>query len=410
MRFPSQRSSADQILAEIERAQQADVDWRHGKVWSYVYFADGDLLALLERAYVAGLELNGMAAAAFPSLSRMEHEVLGMTADLLHAPNVAGSMTSGGSESIFLAVKSAREWARETKPHIHHPEIIVPYSAHPAFNKAGSYLDVRIVRVPVEESQRADVRAISERVNRNTIMIVGSAPSYPCGIIDPIAELAGVAAGAGLLFHVDACLGGFVLPFARTLGTNVPPFDFLVPGVTSMSADLHKYGYTAKGASVVLYRDNDLFRHQLFEFEDWNCGRYVVPNVTGTRPGGAITAAWAALQYLGEPGYRNLTARSLDATRRLLQGIRGIAGLRVLGDPQVNVFAFGSEVVPVQNIAAGMLDRGWILTGLLNPPSLHLTVTASHDAVVEGFLSDLREVVKAADLEATAWPDAYGYS
>jgi glutamate/tyrosine decarboxylase-like PLP-dependent enzyme len=392
--LPATGRTAKDVLDSIAAMQKEDVDWRNGRAWFLVFHADEELLDLVEKAYCMALPTNGLGLYAFPSLARMEKEVVTIAGQLLGAPDAVGSMTSGGSESIFLAVKTARDRARALRPDIEAPEMVLSYSAHPAFDKAAHYLQVRSVRVELQEDFTVSAEDMAAAITPSTILLVASAPEYPFGTVDPVQKLAQIALKRNLMLHVDACMGGFLLPFMRRLGRNVPSFDFSVDGVTSMSADLHKFGYAAKGASVVLYRNPDIFRHQPFAFEAWPGGKYEVPNVTGTRPGGAIAAAWAALQYLGLSGYERLTARSLEAKDRLVAGIEEL-GYRICGHPPATLFAFTSDSINVADVAAGMGRCGW-LVGLQEPPlTLHLTVTAAHLAVVDQFLTDLRSVSTA---------------
>ncbi len=254
--FPKKGMPREAVLAAMESARGRDAPWREGKAFSMVYYADEEILDLLKAAYTMFFSENGLNPTAFPSLRKFETEVVGMTAALLGGDAaVCGNMTAGGTDSILAAVKAARDWGRAHNPRNTAPEMVLPATAHPAFDKAGHYFGVKPVHVPVAADFRADVAAMASAINERTILVVGSAPSYPHGVVDPIPALAQVAQERGLLCHVDACVGGFVLPFARKLGYPVPPFDFSVPGVTSISADLHKYGYAAKGASVILYRD-----------------------------------------------------------------------------------------------------------------------------------------------------------
>jgi glutamate/tyrosine decarboxylase-like PLP-dependent enzyme len=290
-----------------------------------------------------------------------------------------------------MAVKSAREKARAERPEINRPEMVVPETAHPAFEKAAHYLDVKAVHIPVGEDFRADVEATHSAVNDNTILIVGSAPQFPQGVVDPIPELAAIAKEKGIPCHVDACLGGFILPWLRKLGYPVPDFDFAVDGVTSISADIHKYGFAAKGASCILYRDDALRKRQYFAYADWCGGIYVSPSMTGTRPGGAIAAAWATLQHFGQEGYLELAKKIMDTSEKLKAGIAEIPGLRILGDPVMGVFAFDLEKGNVFVLGDEMEQRGWHLDRVQSPPALHLMVTPPHADIVDSFLQDLRE-------------------
>jgi glutamate/tyrosine decarboxylase-like PLP-dependent enzyme len=400
MRLPTKPTPRQDLFAAMDAASQTDADWRHARTFSLVYQARADVLEVAKEAYLRFFSENALNPMAFPSLRRFESDVVRMAAGLLHAPDgAAGTMTSGGSESLLMAVKTARDWARAERPGITAPEMLLPITAHPALEKAAHYFDVKPVRIPVGADFRADVGAARELVGPNTILVVGSAPAYPHGVIDPIEPLAALAAERGVLFHVDACLGGFLLPFVERLGRPVAPFDFRVPGVTSMSADIHKYGYAAKGASVVLYRTRALRRHQWFAYGDWPGGLYGSPSMTGTRPGGAIAAAWAVMQYLGEEGYVDLARVTMETTDRLRRGVSEIPGLRVLGDPTMSVFAFASDTVDVYVLGDAMEKRGWKLDRQQRPPCLHLMVTPAHAAVASEFLSDLRACV--ADLEST---------
>lgn len=400
MRLPAKPTPREDVFAELDAAASGDADWRRARTFSLVYQARKEVLDVAQQAYLRFFSENALNPVAFPSLRRFEHDVVSMTADLFHAPEgAAGTMTSGGSESLLMAVKTARDWARVERPHISSPEMLLPITAHPALEKAAHYFGVKAVHVPVGADLRADVDAARGLAGPGTILVVGSAPAYPHGVVDPIEPLAALAAERGVLFHVDACLGGFLLPFVERLGHPVAPFDFRVPGVTSMSADVHKYGYAAKGASVVVYRSRALRRHQWFAYGDWPGGLYGSPSMTGTRPGGAIAAAWAVMRYLGQEGYLDLARITMETTARLLKGVSEIAGLRVLGEPAMSVFAFASDTVDVYVLGDAMEKRGWKLDRQQRPPCLHLMVTPAHATVVDEFLGDLRACV--ASLEAT---------
>jgi len=400
MRLPIQGTPRDVVLEEMDRLRDGDADWRRARTWSLVYQAREDVLEVAKEAYLRFFSENALNPMAFPSLRRLENEVVGMTAGMFHAPEgAAGAMTSGGSESLLMAVKTARDWARVERPEVERPEILLPVTAHPALEKAAHYFDVVAVHVPVGADFRADVQAARDLAGPDTILVVGSAPAYPHGVIDPIEQLADVATAHGALFHVDACLGGFLLPFVERIGRRVPPFDFRVAGVTSMSADVHKYGYAAKGASVVVYRTRALRRHQWFAYGDWPGGLYGSPSMTGTRPGGAIAAAWAVMRYLGEAGYDDLARVTMETTERLLRGVAATPGLRVLGEPDMSVFAFTSDAIDVYVLGDALERRGWKVDRQQRPPCLHLMVTPAHAPVTDEFLADLRECVR--EIEAT---------
>ena len=310
--FPEKGKPRQEILAAMDLARQHDINWRQGRIFSTVYPVDQEINDLLKEAFMMFFTENGLNPTVFPSLRKFETEVVAMTASLLGGDGqVAGNMTFGGTESLLLAVKTARDWARAQKPGVSAPEMILPSSAHPAFDKAAQYFSINIVRVPVRADLRADVDACRAAITSQTILMVGSAPSYPHGVVDPIAELAALAQEHGLLFHTDACVGGFFLPFARRLGYPVPEFDFSIPGVTSISADLHKFGYAAKPASVILYRNKELRRYQFFATVDWSGGIYASPTMAGTKPGGPTTVRPACHSLADRAG------RGFDARQRV---------------------------------------------------------------------------------------------
>ncbi|MDP2275790.1 MAG: aspartate aminotransferase family protein [Archangium sp.] len=393
--LPKTGTPREAVMQQLKALHTDDAKWKDGRTFSLVYFAGDEVSQLLKDAYGEFIAENGLSPVAFPSLRQMECEVVSMAADLLGGnEDVSGTMTSGGTESIMMAIKTAREWGKKIKG-IKRPHIIVPASAHPAFDKAVHYFDVDYSHAPLLPDFRVDVVAMEKLIRPETVLLVGSAPSYPHGVIDDITAIAGLAKSRGMLCHVDACLGGFFLPFARKLGRAIAPFDFAVDGVTSMSADLHKYGYAAKGASVVLYRSGGLRRHQFFTYAGWNGGLYASPSFCGTRPGGAIAAAWAVMHHLGEEGYLTRAQSILDSTKKMQEGIRKIPGLAVLAEPVGGVFAFGSDSINVYELGDAMDARGWKLDRQMNPPALHVMVTPAHAAVLEQFLKDLTECAKS---------------
>lgn len=393
--FPRHGQSKESVLEALRMAREKDIRWQQGRVFGLVYHISEEIDALLKEAYTLFFAENGLNPTAFPSLRKFENEIVSMTASLLGGDEqVRGNITSGGTESVLLAVKTARDWARAHRPHIHTPEMILPRSAHPAFEKAAHYFGVRPVYVPLRADFRADVEAMKRAITDQTILLVASAPSYPHGVVDPITEIGELAQKHGLLFHVDACVGGFMLPFVRKLGYPVPPFDFRVPGVTSISADLHKFGYAAKPASVLLHGGPELRRYQMFVSTDWPGGVYPSPVISGSRPGGPIAAAWALLHFLGEEGYLEITARVMETTKYLQAGIRALPGLKILGEPEMSVFAVASDDLDVYELADELSLRGWHLDRQQFPPSLHMTVNYVHTAVRAEFLHDLAECVE----------------
>lgn len=392
MKLPEKGLSKGELFERLDQHGREDANWRQGKTFSLVYYAGDEMLEVVKEAYLRFFSENALNPMVFPSLRRFESEVVRMTANLFHGGDeAAGTMTSGGSESILMAVKTARDFARANRPEVKRPKMLLPLSAHPAFEKAAHYFDVEPVHIPLDAGYRANVAEARKLIDGDTILMVGSAPAYPHGVVDPIEELAAIAKEAGILFHTDACLGGFLLPFAERLGKDVPLFDFRVPGVTSISADLHKYGFAAKGASTVLYRNRDLRRFQYYVYADWPGGLYASPSMTGTRPGGPIAAAWAALMYAGEDGYKTIAKKTLDAAKAILDGIRETPGLQVLGEPGYSVFAFTSDTIDIYALGDALEARGWKLDRQQRPPSLHMMITPAHEHLVGQFLADLRE-------------------
>ncbi|MFM7202602.1 MAG: pyridoxal phosphate-dependent decarboxylase family protein [Myxococcota bacterium] len=400
MKIPSSPLSEAELYARIQAYRAHDLNAHGGRTWAYVYDSGRpDVAEVARAAYMMFLDENALDPTVFPSLLQMENEVVAMSAHHLNGgPDVVGNFTSGGTESCMLAVKTARDFARATRPHIQRPELILPVTAHAAFHKAAHYLDVVPVLVPVDPvTYKADVEAVRQAITPNTILIVGSAVSYAHGVIDPIEALAALAQSHDLLFHVDGCIGGFLLPYFRRLGAPVPPFDFSVPGVTSISMDLHKYAYAPKGASVVLYRNKELRQHQLFACARWTGYTIINSTIQSTKSGGPVAAAWATLQYMGDQGYLEIAERTLKATRLLLEGIQSIPGLQVLGTPESSLIAFASDELDVFELADVMRQKQWYVQPQLghmgSKPNIHLSVTAASLERVETLLHDLREAV-----------------
>lgn len=397
MPLPPTGRTKDDILAELEAKRAGDVRWQEGRTFGMVYDAGPEAHDVLDAVASMFLHDNALNTLAFPSLGRIQSEVVGITADLLHGETAAGFLTSGGTESILMAVKAARERGLEERG-ITAPEIVVPVSAHAAFHKAAHYFGLTVRRVPVRDDWRADVDAAAELVGPDTVLVVGSAPQYPQGVIDPIPELAALAADVGANFHTDACMGGFVLPFMEELGHDVPPWDFRVDGVTSISADIHKLGYAPKGASVILHRTKELRRWQTFVFDDWLGGFYASPNMQGTRAALPMACAWAILQHLGLDGYLRLTAATVDARARLVEGVRAVPGLVVLGEPEAHLCAItadpdDTEAIDVFALGDALQARGWFHDRQTPPDSLHATVSAGNAPVIDDYLADLADAV-----------------
>jgi glutamate/tyrosine decarboxylase-like PLP-dependent enzyme len=393
---------SSEVMQLLITMKQGDQDWRGGRVFSLVYSAGDDVHELLSDALSLFSAENGLNVLAFPSIGVMQHDIVCNTATLLGAEEpaaggaVEGYLTSGGTESLLQAVKTARDVGRARG--MARPGVVAAESAHAAFTKAADYFDVDLVRVPVDADFRVSADSIADACSDNTIMIVGSAPTYPQGVIDPIRDIAALAVERGILCHVDACMGGFLLPFLRELGRVHEPFDFGVPGVTSMSADVHKYGYASKGVSVILYRTHELARHQVFVTTDWLGGLYASTAMAGTRPAGPIAAAWAALMHIGHQGYLELTRTAHDAARELRAGIEAIDALEVRGDPPATVIAFGARdpaALDIFAVGERLAAEGWYLDRQNRPDSLHATVHAGSAVTVSALVADLGRAVRA---------------
>jgi glutamate/tyrosine decarboxylase-like PLP-dependent enzyme len=395
--IPAKGRSHAEILGEMEAMRALEEShWKDGFISGAVYHGDQEHIDFLNQVYALNSQSNPLHADVWPSATKFEAEIVAMTANMLNGAgaDVCGTLSSGGTESIMLAMKTYRDWARETKG-ITKPEMIVPVTAHAAFDKASQYFNIKTIHVPVDENFRADLKAVKKAISRNTIVIVGSAPSFPHGAIDPIVEMSELARQHSIGFHTDACLGGFVLPWAEKLGYNVPAFDFRLAGVTSISVDTHKYGYAAKGTSVILYRNQELRHFQYYTTTEWPGGLYFSPTFAGSRPGALSASCWAALTSMGEEGYMTATKRILETAEKIKLGVREIPELHVLGDPFF-VVAFASESINVYKVLDHMSHKKWSLNGLHKPTCVHLCVTLRHTqpGVAERFLTDLREAVE----------------
>jgi glutamate/tyrosine decarboxylase-like PLP-dependent enzyme len=399
--LPEHGMTKDDIVAALTAKRARDARWQDGRTFGMVFDGGPGVHEVADAVAQMFLHENALNPLAFPSLGEIQSEVVDACLGLMHAPaGAAGFMTSGGTESILMAVKAARERGRAERG-VDAPSMVVPESAHAAFHKAGHYFGVRVHKVAVRPDFRADVDAMAEHVRDDTVLVVGSAPQYPQGVIDPIPELAELAATVGASMHVDACMGGFVLPFMEMNGEALPRWDFRVDGVTTLSADVHKLGYAPKGASVILHRTKELRSHQVFMFDDWLGGFYASPAMQGSRPGMPMATAWAVMHFLGIDGYRELTRITIDATRRIVAGVRATAGLRVLGEPEAHLFTIASDELDVFALGDALKARGWYLDRQGPPDNLHGTVSAGNAPVVDEFLRDLAECTDTVRGERT---------
>lgn len=394
--LPEHGTAWETLSARMDEMASGDVKWREGKTAVYVFNAGEDVARVQKEAYTRFMSENGLGPMAFPSLARMEQEVAGMALSLLNAPQgAAGNVTSGGTDSITMAIKTARDHARargRLEPGAR-GNIVMPWSGHPAFDKAAKMMDLDIRRVPCTDEFLADPAAMADAVDAATIMIVGSAPCFPYGLVDPIAALGEVAEAHDLWLHVDACVGGFFAPFARMNGADLPDFDFTVPRVHSMSADLHKYGYCAKGASTVLFRSEELRAHMAFDTNDWPGGRMITPTLAGTRPGGAIAAAWAVMTYLGVEGYREKQGLVVATREKIEAGVKAL-GFEIIGRPQLGLMGYTHPDRDMFAIWGKLNERGWFTSVVTKPRGIHLMLSPKHAEVADTYLDDLAWATK----------------
>ena len=393
--MPDKGQASSQILDQLDTFKEHDPEYKNGKVWSLVYYIDEAHQDFLKESYFKYSCENGLNPTAFKSLKKFESEIIAATANILNGTEeVCGVVTSGGTESCLMAVKTYRDMAKD-KRGVKKPEMIIPESAHVAWYKASEYFGVKIRMIPLLEDLTPDLKKMKKLINRNTVMILGSAPEYPHGTIDPIEEMAALAQKHNIPMHVDACVGGFILPFMEMNGVDIPKWDYQVPGVTSISADIHKYGYAAKGASTITYRNLDYLKYQMFVQPNWSGGVFASSALLGTRPGGAYAAAWATLQYFGIDGYKKLADETWQAVSKLKEGVATIPELEIMGKPMGPLFAYKSIDPSVNIYAVGdqMDAKGWQVNRNQKPNGLHAMVTAQHLKVVDQYLADLKECV-----------------
>ena len=386
--------TGNKLISMISGHKADDAQWNDGKTFGFVYHP-GNQYAKLSEIYQAAFQYEStLNPTAFPSLRNFEKEVVGMACELVHGNrHVAGSVTSGGTESIFLALKVARDLALEAGVKKEAFEVLLPGTAHPAFIKACHYLSLKPVIVPVDHRMMADVEAMEDAIGPNTILMACSAPCFPYGVVDPVRKLGELAMKHKLLLHVDACMGGFMLPFLEEEGYPVPEYDFRVPGVSSISLDAHKYGYAPKGVSIILYRKRNLRRKQFFVHTEWPGGIFASTTFSGTRSGGPVAGCWAIMKHMGREGYRTLARQVMETTRLIRKGIEGTDDLHIIGDPSMTVLAFTSRTGNIYNIGDALAAKGWHLDRLQFPEALHLTITQLNIGKGEEFLKDLREIL-----------------
>ena len=384
------------LFEYMENSMHSDIDWRSGKTFGAVYYPGEKYSIAISNAYIKYMHENAFDPQLFSSILTMENELVQQTASLFSSnQKLFGNLTSGGTESIFLSLLSARNWSNKHKT-IKNPEVILSSSAHPAFLKAMNFLKIKPVIVPTKKDFNLNLNGFKEAINQNTILLVASAPAYPTGMIDPISELSILALENKLLLHVDACIGGFLLSYLKKCNYNIPPFDFNLDGVSSLSVDLHKYAYAPKGSSVLLYRNDELRKQQFSVYPNWEGGIYGSTSFLGTKPGGIVAASWFALNHIGENGYIELTQKTMSATKVIYDFIQKSEHLSLIGNPIMSLIAFHSEKYDIYHIADELSNLGWYIGRLQNPRGIHLVVSQIHaDGAAENFIADLQSVLKS---------------
>lgn len=401
MQIPETGKSRETILKELEAYKADDLAWTSGRVMAFVYDPGKEVQETAKDAYMMYLGENGLDPTTFPSVMRIEREVVRMIINLVQGDDkVVGNMTSGGTESNLCAMKSARDWALATKPEVKAPEVIMCRTAHPSFHKACVYFGMKPVIVGFDtNTYHADVDAMRAAITPNTVALIASAPGYAQGVVDPVPEIAALAQEHNLWCHVDGCVGGIHLSFMRKVGLPVPQFDFSVPGVTSLSADMHKFGYAPKNASIIMYRNKDYRKYQYFACIQTTTYVLINPGILSSKTGGPMAASWATLNSLGQSGYEKIVTEVQAAVSKLVTGVNAIPGLRVLGKPDMCLFSFTSDDINLFHVADEMKKRGWYVqpqfSTELSPYNLHITVNHSSVPFTDELLVALRESVEA---------------
>ena len=395
-KIPKTGINEKDLFEYMENSMHSDIDWRSGKTFGAVYYPGDKYSKAISNAYIKYMHENAFDPQLFSSILTMENELVQQTASLFSSnQKLFGNLTRGGTESIFLSLLSARNWSNKQKT-TKNPEVILSSSAHPAFLKAMNFLKIKPVIVPTNKDFNLNLNGFKEAINQNTILLVASAPAYPTGMIDPISELSNLALENKLLLHVDACIGGFLLSYLKKCNYNIPPFDFNLDGVSSLSVDLHKYAYAPKGSSVLLYRNDELRKQQFSVYPNWEGGIYGSTSFLGTKPGGIVAASWFALNHIGENGYIELTQKTMSATKVIYDFIQKSEHLSLIGNPIMSLIAFHSEKYDTYHIADELSNLGWYIGRLQNPRGIHLVVSQIHaDGAAENFIADLQSVLKS---------------
>ena len=406
--LPQSGKSSAVLLEELRAMKAGDIDWKGGKAPLFYFKASDDVSEMGRSAFFEYFFENALGGGrAFPSVKQMETDIVEMALSLFSAPDDAcGFMSTGGTESIILAIQTCRDWTRNQRGmKQHRGNIVAPESIHPAFEKGAKLMDLEVRRVPVGADYRADVAAMEAMIDDDTIMVAGSAPCFPYGVIDPITELAAMAQRRGLWMHVDACVGGYLAPFVRMIGRDIPAFDFAIDGVQSISADLHKFGFCPKPASTVFYRNAERAAFQAFDFSGWPNGRFYTTTIVGTRPAGGVAGAWAVFNHLGIDGYKRIASELMSFIDEFKARVLEIPGMRIIGDPDLSIVAYTSDDVDIFRVAELMSAKGYLPGLLQQPRALHRMMSLVHAPVVDAYLEELRratDALRAApDAEAT---------
>ena len=397
--LPATGRAKDAILAEMRDMKAKDIDWQHGRAPLFVFKATDELFEVGRDAYFEFFTENALGAKrAFHSVNRMQDEVVAMALGLFNAPETAqGFMTTGGTESIIQAMQACRDLSRsQRKQPALRGNIVAVETLHPAFDKGGRLMDIEVRRAPMGADFRADVSAMEELIDDETIMLVGSAPCFPFGVIDPISEIGKLAERRGLWLHVDACVGGYLAPFARMIGREIPEFDFNVSAVSSISADLHKFGFCPKPASTVFYRTPEQAAFHHFDFSNWPNGRFTTSTIVGTRPAGGVAAAWASFEFLGLEGYKQIAVDLMSFVDAYKSGIAEIDGLKIHGHPHLSIVAYGSDEVDVFRVAEIMSAKGWLPGLVQKPKGIHRMMSMIHAPSLDEYLAEVRAAVGVA--------------
>ena len=393
--FPEKGWTEASLIEKLPICKRNDASWDQGKIFGFVYHPGMDYVRVPEEYFRAFMYDSTLNPSTFPSLRNFEKDIVRMALELMHGKKGAtGSLTTGGTESIFLALKVARDIAREKSGEEIPFEVVLPETIHPAFLKACHILSLNPILVPVGEDKRADTEAMQQAINSKTILLACSAPCFPYGVIDPVSQIGQIAKKHHLMFHVDACMGGFLLPFLKDIGYSIPAFDFRVLGVSSISLDAHKYGYAPKGTSIILYRNRTYRKKQFFVHADWSGGIFASTTFMGTKSGGPAAGCWAIMNRLGREGYRSIADQVMKTTNHIKEGIRELNSLRIISDPEMSVFAFTSIKGDIFNIGDALESRGWHLDRLQFPDALHLTITQLNIGKEDDFLNDLKEILR----------------